>query len=819
MSCSRRDASRLTVIAALACAACSSPPPPPKGACDGGTCAPATTSCDAGTYRDANGACQPTGWSDCPQGFAPDPRGFACLPIIAASCPAGTAPRLGDTGCHPAGGSTCDAGFAPHDSGWGCDAVLGSGCTGATREALGSTACVPIGDCATPGFPPAAATIFVDDSYPTVDATHFRSIGAALAAAPSGATIAIEPGTYAEALAPPRPVTLVGRCAAQVTITAAGTTPALLVATPLDVQLEGVTLTNGLVGIRAEGGARITARHVVLDANRRSGVQAVDSATRVTFEDAVVRGTVPDPATNSFGQGVAASFGAQLTFTDVTLTGNRENGIFLDRAATRLVGERVVVSGTLPRMSTGRLGWGVGVQGGAGLELTDAALVDNQATGLLVSQPDSRAVLTNAVIARTRPGLDNGDIPIAFGAAAQAGGALVLTNVALAGLAHLGVSVKGAGSSGVLTRVVVRDLVPRLEPSRAIELSSGSTLTLDDVAFAHIATAGFDAFGGEATLTDVVFFDLLGPGVRAQTGARVAAANVWVDGAAGAGIAALTDATVNVSGCRVRDTGLAETVDAGVVGYGGLAQLGGALTVDRCIFEASRAAGLYSKGGALTATSVIVRDTLALPSGDFGQGAVVEGAGSLSLTGALLELNRVSGLQVSDPGSRLAATAVTVRDTQPLPDGTRGRGANVQSGGVFTATQCALIDNRQVGVFTFRAKATLERVLVRGTLADPGGAYGNGVESLGDADLAMTGGALEGSAGTAAVFAEASGLLDGVRVFKNAVGLHLQDGALLLEVQAAPATRGPRDVAVTTSTAFDENMTTLGTGQVAVPAP
>jgi hypothetical protein len=58
-----------------------------------------------------------------------------------------------------------------------------------------------------------------------------------------------------------------------------------------------------------------------------------------------------------------------------------------------------------------------------------------------------------------------------------------------------------------------------------------------------------------------------------------------------------------------------------------------------------------------------------------------------------------------------------------------------------------------------------------------------------------------------------------VRISQNAVGLHAQDGSMLLDVDAPPMTRGARDVAVTKTTVFDFNQTKLGTGQVAVPMP
>src|SRR5207253_9309365 len=124
--------------------------------------------------------------------------------------------------------------------------------------------------------------------------------------------------------------------------------------------------------------------------------------------------------------------------------------------------------------------------------------------------------------------------------------------------------------------------------------------------------------------------------------------------------------------------------------------------------------------------------------------------------------------------------ATIVRDTQPDGTGRRGRGANAQFGGALSLYKSAFLGNRQVGIFSFGSKVLLEDVLVSGTLADSDGAYGNGIEALTDGDIAMTRGAIDGSAGIAAVFAEGAGLLDAVRISGNAVGIHTQDGAMLL---------------------------------------
>jgi hypothetical protein len=163
------------------------------------------------------------------------------------------------------GPASCATGFVPHASGFGCVAVVPpAACTGATRSALGQSACVPVGDC-NAAFPPAGAGFTVDATLATEDATHFKTISGALAAAPSGATIAVKPGTYAEALKLTQPVTLVGQCPAQVIVAAPSAGTATVDASGADLVVSGMTLRGG-AGVSVVG-HKLTATDVVFDGN------------------------------------------------------------------------------------------------------------------------------------------------------------------------------------------------------------------------------------------------------------------------------------------------------------------------------------------------------------------------------------------------------------------------------------------------------------------------------------------------------------------------------------------------------------------------
>ncbi len=823
----------------LTLAACGSPSTTPDAAValcpdgtkvpDGGVCVAPEPTCDAGGALTVDGGCAPVGWTQCPVGFALDPSGWDCAPVTnTAGCDAGAAPQLGTSECGAVGWTQCPAGFAPDPSGWSCDPVLPAAvCSGATREALGTATCVPVGDCAA-AFPPAGATLFVDDSFTAgqLDATHFAKISDALSAAPAGATIAVEAGSYTEALAPARAAKLVGRCAGQVTLRAPVGKAALTVIGARGVELQGFTVRDALLAVRIELGGQLAARQVVFEANLRSGLQLLDAASELTLEGSVVRGTLADPATASFGQGMAVSYGATVTINDSAFVANRENGIFLDRASKATL-TRVVIQGTLPRASTGKLGWGIGAQGAAQLELVRSVVRGNAATGLAVVQAGTKATVRDSIVSDTGPGLDNNALQIGFNVVVLTGAALDWTGGAISRGAQGQLLVRASTAS--LRGVTMRGVLGGVPILRAIGADRAATLTIDHTAILDSAGAGLDAFDdGTAVVLDHVLIDGVQPepnvpqsgtGLRAQEKARVAGSQVVLRRASAAGAIATSGGTLALSDCVVSESHDVVALDGGEAGHGVVAQTGGSATVLRSLLEKNTVAGIYAHGAGsrLTMGQSVIRGTRLSSQGEFGQGAICEDGATIELTEVAVLANHSAGVQVSEPGSQLKLLRATVRGTLPNATGTRGRGANADYSSLLAATDSVFVDNQQVGIFALFSRVELTRTSILSTRADPDGKYGNALEVLTDSVLMMSGGALQSNAGIGAVFAEGAGVLDSVRIGKNVVGLHAQDGSAVEELATAPMTLTSRQVVVTSGTAFVGNQNKFGGGSVPIP--
>lgn len=787
--------------------ACPSQPPP--SGCDASCVDAGGSGCAPGTFKNAKGQCQSVGFTACDGGFVTDSSGWACQANVAA-CDAGAWAFPGEA-CSALGWVQCPAGFGA--TGSTCEPILPSTpCTGATRAALGQSACVPIGDC-NAAFPPANATHFVDATG-VVDATHFRTIVAALAAAPDDAVIAIFPGAYQQTLVPMKPVKLVGKCADRVTLIG---NPAIDLQRTR-VEVEGVTIRDSILGARVEQGGSLTLRHVVLDENQRSGLQAIDRGTRVVLEDVVVRGTGPDPATSTFGQGVAAGNGASVSLTDVELTRNGETALFLNNASTTATVTNVVISETKPRASNGRLGWGVAAQTGASFTATRLVVQDSRGVGILVAQGGSTATLTDTLVRRVAASTDAMGAPFGFGVSAQA--ATVTWNGGgvedvVGGL----VDVQGAAGSITLRDVSASGVRTGAAPRFGFEARSGSKLSVTRSVLSDAASSGFVSFDrSQVTLDHVAVTGVAGIGVRAQ-GGDVIGSFVDVHGHTEAGVLASQGASLTLTGCVLG--GASPTGADGGLGVGASASERGLLELSGCLLVENVTAGLYVRdvGSQATVTNTEVRGTRLDRAGEFGQGVIVEHGASVSLEDVSLRANHTAGLQVQMMSSTLTANRVSVLNTLPLGDGTRGRGANAAFGGALSLTSSAFVDNQQVGLFAFESRIDATDSLVRGTLADPDGRYGNGFEALTQATVVFVRGAVEASAGIAAVFGGGSGVIDGVRLAGNAIALHAQDGSSIIETATVPAMLGTLQVVVTPTTMFENNQSKTSADSVTVPAP
>lgn len=407
----------------------------------------------------------------CWPGFRAGASGEGCEPVLPASaCLPGTLPVIGFEECQPVGPSACAAGFEPDlPSGWGCrEIAAGAACTGATSPQLGQRDCRPVGDC-DGAFPPAGATRFVDSSGPA-DATHFKTVTAALLAAGPGEVIAISPGTYVESLQPLQAVTLVGRCARDVVLDSPGGSTSGLRLRTVAVTLEGVTVRGMYTGAAVDSKGALTLRKVVLEANRELGATVSGVGSSLTVEDSVIRGTLN--TTGYFGRGVQVQAGATAVIRRTAVTGNRSFGVFVDGAGSSVELSDSLVAATLPD-ATGKNGMGLLAGTGGSATVARCAFVGNGEWG--VGFTGGRSRLADSVVRGTLPRADGS---VGHGLVALSGAAVTVERSTFSSNTGLGLGADGQSTTLTVVDSVVQGTHANAKDSAGLTVRLGASLQL-----------------------------------------------------------------------------------------------------------------------------------------------------------------------------------------------------------------------------------------------------------------------------------------------------------------------------------------------------
>lgn len=685
-------------------------------------------------------SCEPIGWRACPAGFEADPSGWGCREVLPdLPCAAGTMAALGQRTCQKVGWTVCPAGFEADPSGWGCRDVLPkASCAGATRAVLGQTSCQSAGSC-TGTFPPADATHFVNAAFTAgeLDATHFLTLTAAVAVAPRLSVIAVYPGTYAEGVNLARPVTIVGRCAAQVNLNVpAATDTGIAVSGFTGTVVRGLTITGGRPGLAAVAGGSLTFEDGVLEGSRELGAYTDGAGSLLTLVRSVVRNTQV-ASDGRYGYGADVETGAKLVLEDSELFANHTVGAFVQNPGSKMTVTRSVVHGTLPGGQGA--GHGIQVEGSAtALTVEQSAIFDNRILGVYATGAGAQVQLTDSVVRDTQVEA----IDQLAGVHIEGGAHLVMRRCALVANRDMGLFVKEPNSAAEVYDSVIRDTQPRgAAAGRGVSLQETASVTLDHTAVVGNREYGV-AVGGAGTRLKLVGSLVQGTkrvsggvggwGVLAMDAAQLTVEDSALEGNLEYGLSVAKGGTrATVTGTVVRGTERSALVlptgkDYRVQGIG--VQEGAELNLDRSALIGNRQIGLYLFGAdaegvpnRVNASNVVVRDTRGADavSGGDGSGVVVGAYSRLGLSSSALVGNVSVGLLVTELESAAYVTDTVIRDTKANADGDLGRGANVQSGGELQLERSALVDNRDMALLVSEAgsQCRANQVLLQDTQA------------------------------------------------------------------------------------------------------
>ena len=247
------------------------------------------------------------------------------------------------------------------------------------------------------------------------EAHPFPTLAAGLGAAAAGTTLLVHPGEYAGGVSVPAGVSVVGRCAAEVTIAGPAAGVVLTVEDADGVRIEGMTLRGGVVGAQLWKSNDVHLRRVRVTEVQR-GVDV--NGGSVYVESCAIEGITADgPVQTSLtpGYGVAADLDSRVVIAATIVQDTGLSGLSIADAELSLVD-------------------GCEVRGGGGVNVQ--------------LQTNARGLIEGAIIEDAAPRVLPEDT-LADGIVLFGAGAVTVRGNTVEGNQRIGISVDGGGPASI----------------------------------------------------------------------------------------------------------------------------------------------------------------------------------------------------------------------------------------------------------------------------------------------------------------------------------------------------------------------------------
>jgi SpoVK/Ycf46/Vps4 family AAA+-type ATPase len=493
-----------------------------------------------------------------------------------------------------------------------------------------------------------------------------RSIGAALAAAPDGATIEVHPGSYAESLVLARPVTIAAAEPAGAVLVEPPAGAAITITTG-SATLRQLTLSgrDAAIAVIDVAGGSLTLDRCDVAATARAAIEARGAASTVTMRGGRVRNSaglgvvISDGASGTFertviehvgSDGVTISSGADPAFRECTISdiqgigfAARDNarGVVQGCEITRITGPAAAFyDASLTRMTSAWIHdtWDVGVlvASAARPVLEDCEIRDTGSDGMVLTEEADpvvrRCSITRPagqgikVIGRSRGAFTDCTVTDTAAAGALVGEASdpMFSKCRFRGTAKAALTVTDA-AAGTFDRVDVRGT-----GHHGIEISSAA-----NPLFRQAAVAGCNGHAltvldeGRGRIEDSVMEGAGSAGMWTASGGYPDVRGTRFVGSAEVGVLVGTRGRGVLRECEI--------VGAGTSGV--VVENGGDISVSRTLVHESRGAGVVLAEGAqgrLTACEIAANE---------GDGIVVGSSQSVVLRDCTVRDNRGAGLR------------------------------------------------------------------------------------------------------------------------------------------------------------------------------
>jgi|GEM_PF-2225625 len=483
-----------------------------------------------------------------------------------------------------------------------------------------------------------------------------------------------------------------------------------------------------------------------------------------------VRGTRLRGVTVSGFRGGVLVEGGELLMEDSVVDGNNTLGVYL-RFGSQMTMRRSKLSNTV---AGDEVGSGIVVYDGSVLALEDAAVVDSYFRHATIDGKGSTLKAARTVFARMTKLVGASE---EVGVAAEDGALVELSQSAVLDSIHQGVRVTGAGSNAVLRESVIRRTSGRVKESGGVGL--------------------FVSTKGTAQVLSSAVTDSQVLGVYAGKDSGVVA----VENSSIIGVPKGTPVEFG-RGAGAGDGGRLEMKNTAVIDC---PQSGIGLQ----FASSGRLERVYVKGSRPIPESI----------GEYGGfGLLVEQGSTAEVLQSSFDGNALAGM-TSAHESEVTADGVLIRGTRELETFNAGSAVQIAKSGRMTMTRSALVGNTGTTALVHSGGLlTMGSSTIHGAVLGVGDTFGHGVTVFADARIELDGVAIFDNPGVGLVSDGGQAAVRGGVFARNAVALHVQNGAAITQSDVPATDLGAGELRVSTTTRFVANATRVGTGEIALPA-
>lgn len=307
-----------------------------------------------------------------------------------------------------------------------------------------------------------------------------------------------------------------------------------------------------------------------------------------------------------------------------------------------------------------------------------------------------------------------------------------------------------------------------------------------------------------------------GWGLSVQNGSTAVLAEVALAGNHVTGLRASgAGSTIRATSVVVRDTNAGGTYDWG---RGAVSQRGARLEVTRGAFLGSVETGVVvAEAAQASLTDVVISGTRPSGLGKLGRGINLADGSRLTLVRGTVSHNRDAAVMVAGAGAFADVRDSVVFSTTPSGDPI-ARGITVQEGGGLALSGSAVVASVEAGIAVVDegSWAALGRCAILETALDLQGKFGHGLV-MGLSTVAMRGCQVGRSAGIGLAIGPGSFVGDELAITANGTGLFADAAVKVTVSDVVPQSAGPDEAILSTSSRFIGNRTTNGAGLLALP--